>query len=396
MKNNNDHIRLSEQSKRVIMMITDAILLSVGLWAAVVLRYGDLYRDVTEFWWLFPVASAVGVFGLRKTGLYRAVVRYIGPSSMIPVVQSVTASAIIVSLIAYVTASYSFPRSAPVIFWFISIMLVGGSRIAVRTYFYGFRNNYLTREPVAIYGAGETGAQLAIALLNDNRYMPVAFIDDDRNLRKNIIHGVRVYDSEHVDRLVSDFNIKQILLAVPSATPKQRKRILEKLSELPVHIRTVPSFSELISGAANVTEIKEVEIGDLLGRDIVPPDLELLNHSIAGKSVLVTGAGGTIGSELSRKILALGPRRLVLFDNSEFALYNIEAELEDQVGEDTKLIVLLGSVLNQGHLEMVMRDFEVQTVYHAAAYKHVHMVERNVIEGVRNNVVGTWNAANAA
>ncbi len=387
---------LSDRSKRIIMMCGDAVLIPLALWSAVVLRYGDIYKDVTTFWWLFPLTTAVGVFAMQKFGLYRAIVRYIGPSSMVPVVQGISVAALAVSLLAYITGAVSFPRSAPMIFWFIGIMFVGGARIAVRTYFYGLFNNYLTREPVAIYGAGETGAQLAVALLSDTRYMPVAFIDDDRSLRKNTIHGVRVYDAEHIDRLVYDRGVKQILLAMPSATTQQRKLILEKLSELPVHIRTVPSFTELITGAANVTEIKEVEIGDLLGRDVVPADVELLAQSIECRNVMVTGAGGTIGSELCRKILKLNPRRLVLYDNSEFSLYNIENELRPLTGPETELIVLLGSILNHGHLSMVMDDFGVETLYHAAAYKHVPMVERNVIEGVRNNVVGTWHVARAA
>ncbi|MCB1692640.1 MAG: polysaccharide biosynthesis protein [Pseudomonadales bacterium] len=378
------------------MMVGDAFLLSLSLWASVVLRYGELDKDVLQFWWLFPTVSLLGVFSFYKFGLYRAIVRYIGPSSMLPVIQGVTIAAVGVTFMAYLTQAYAFPRSSPAIFWFVSILTTGGSRIAIRTYFYGLFNNYLTREPIAIYGAGQTGAQLAIALLNDSRYMPVAFIDDNRSLRKQTIHGIRVYDSEHVDRLVERLKIKQILLAVPSATPAQRKKILDKLSTLPVHIRTVPTFGALISGKASVTEISEVEIGDLLGRDVVPAQPELLSQSIAGKSVLVTGAGGTIGSELCRKIIEIGPRRLVLFDNSEFALYSIENELQEKVGSEIELVAMLGSILNEGHLTMALSDFGIETVYHAAAYKHVHMVERNIIEGVRNNVVGTWNVVKAA
>lgn len=387
---------LSDRAKRIIMMIGDAVLLALGLWAAVVLRYGDLYKNVAQFWWLFVAVAVLGVAAFARFGLYRAIVRYIGPSSMLPVLQGATIAAVGVSIVAYLTEAYAFPRSAPAIFWFIAIMLVGGSRFAIRTYFYGFFNNYLTREPVAIYGAGNSGAQLAVSLLNDSGYMPVAFIDDNLALRNQTIHGVKVYDPLQLDQLVSRLSIKQILLAVPSATPAQRKTILDRLSALPVQILTVPSFSELLSGSANITEIKEIDISDLLGREVVPADPALMQHSVAGKSVMVTGAGGTIGSELCRKMLQLKPRRLVLYDNSEFALYNIENELTPLVPSGTELIVLLGSVLNPGHLAMVMKDFSVHTVYHAAAYKHVHMVERNVIEGVRNNVVGTWNVVRAA
>lgn len=390
-----EETQLSDRAKRSILMLGDAIVLSMSLWASVVLRYGTLDKDMSEFWWLFPTASILGVATFYKLGLYRAIVRYIGPGSMLLVIHGATIAAVGVSLVAYLSQAYTFPRSAPAIFWFISILLVGGSRIAIRTYFYGLFNNYLTREPVAIYGAGETGAQLAMALLNDSNYMPVAFFDDNRALRKYTIHGIRVHDSENLDRVVNRLRISQILLAVPSATAQQRKAILDRLSELPVHIRTVPSFGALLSGRS-VTEISEIEIGDLLGREVVPPKPELLERAIKGKSVLVTGAGGTIGSELCRKILAIGPKRLVLFDNSEFALYSIEGELQSLVPAGTELIALLGSVLNESHLSLVMADFGVQTVYHAAAYKHVHMVERNMIEGVRNNVVGTWNVVQAA
>ena len=273
--------------------------------------------------------------------------------------------------------------------------MVGGSRILVRAYFYGVFHNYLTREPVAIYGAGDSGAQLAITLLSGNEYMPAAFIDDDRSKRKNTIHGIRVYDSGHIDRLVNDLGIKQILLAIPSATPQQRKAILNRLTELPVHVRTVPGFDDLMAGKADVAQIQEVDIGDLLGRDTVPPDEALLSASIKGKSVLVTGAGGTIGAELCRKIVAQAPKRLVLYDNSELALYNMESELQRAVEAGMEIRFILGSVLNLAHLDMVLSDFEIETVYHAAAYKHVPMVERNIIEGVRNNVIGTWRVAQA-
>ena len=387
--------QLSNQQKRYVMMLADALILVGTLWASVALRYGDIYKDVMAFWWLFPVAGVVGVAAFAKLGLYRAIVRYIGPSSMLPVIQGVTIATVVVSMVAFWSGEESFPRSAPMIFWFVSIMMIGGGRLMVRAYFYGLFNNYLQREPVAIYGAGESGAQLAITLLNGTEYMPVAFIDDDRSLRRNTIHGIRVYGADHIGRLVNEFGIGRILLAVPSATPEQRGRILNHLSELPIQISTVPDIRALIGGKANVAEIEEIDISDLLGRDMVPPDAALLRSSIEGKSIMVTGAGGTIGSELCRKILQFNPRRLVLFDNSELALYNIEQELAAN-DSDTELEFLLGSVLNKGHLSMVMDDFSIQIVYHAAAYKHVPMVERNIIEGVRNNVLGTWYVAQAA
>lgn len=385
---------LSDQSKRSIMMLADAVLIPTALWISVALRYGDIYKDMTPFWWLFVLATLAGITALNKLGFYRAVVRYIGPSAMVPVVQGVTVAALALMLGAYVGNVDSFPRSAPVIFWFISILFIGGSRILVRAYFYGWQNNYLTREPVAIYGAGDSGAQLAVTLLAGSQYMPIAFLDDDKNLRRSVIHGIRVFDSGHIEKLIESAGIKQVFLAIPSATIEQRSQILNELAELPIQVKTVPSFSDLIHGAASVNEVREIEIGDLLGRDMVPASQELLEASVKGKSVLVTGAGGTIGSELCQQIIELQPSRLVLYDNSEYSLYRIESELAKSE-HDVELIVLLGSILNLEFLNKVMVNFRINTVYHAAAFKHVPMVEANVIEGVRNNVVGTWNVVKA-
>ena len=384
---------LSDRNKRLLLMLVDALTLPFALWVAVALRYGDFYMDMSAFWWLFPVVSVVGVLSFRKFDLYRAIVRYIGPSSMLPVLKGAALAAVAVSLVAYAVSAVTFPRSAPVIFWFIAVILIGGGRAAIRAYFYGLFNNYLLREKVAIYGAGDSGAQLAIALLNGEEYMPVAFIDDNRNLRRNTIHGVRVYDAQNLERLVQDLDIRRILLALPSITADRRRHVLERLSSLPVQISTVPGIRHLVAETGFTPVMKEVGIADILGRDTVPPDEALLKNAIAGKNILVTGAAGTIGSEICRKILARKPSRLVLYDNSEFGLYQLEQELRNGGNPDTEVIVLLGSILNQGHLLKVLNSFSINAVYHAAAYKHVPLVEQNIIEGVRNNVVGTWQVA---
>ncbi len=386
---------MSDRMKRTILMVGDVVVLAVALWIAVALRYGDFEMSMTDFWFLFPVASVVGVVSFKRFDLYRAIVRYIGPSSMLPVIQGVTLAAIAVSLTAYLTNSVTFPRSAPIIFWFIGILLVGGGRILVRAYFYGWFKNYLVREAVAIYGAGDSGAQLAIALLNGNDYMPVAFIDDDKQMRRTTIHGIRVHGFSNIEQLVEDYGIKRILLAIPNTANERRRQILNELARLPVHINTVPDINDLVTGKTDQPHIRDIEIGDLLGRDTVPPDEALLIDAIQGKSILVTGAAGTIGAELSRKILARKPSKLVLYDNSEFGLYTLEQELIGDEDSGTEIIVLLGSILNPGHLLNVINSFSVEKVFHAAAYKHVPLVEQNIIEGVRNNVVGTWQVANA-
>lgn len=386
---------LSDRNKRLLLMLVDALTLPFALWVAVALRYGDFYMDMTVFWWLFPVVSVVGVLSFRKFDLYRAIVRYIGPSSMLPVLKGTALAAVAVSLVAYASGAVTFPRSAPVIFWFIAVILIGGGRAMIRAYFYGLFNNYLLREKVAIYGAGDTGAQLAIALLNGEEYMPVAFIDDNRNLRRNTIHGVRVYDAQNLERLVRELDIRRILLALPSITEDRRRLVLERLSSLPVLINTVPGIRDLVGENGFTPVMREVGIADILGRDTVPPDEALLKNAIEGKNILVTGAAGTIGSEICRKILARKPSRLVLYDNSEFGLYQLEQELRNGGNQATEIIVLLGSILNQGHLLKVLNIFSINAVYHAAAYKHVPLVEQNIIEGVRNNVVGTWQVAQA-
>ncbi|MBT4162081.1 MAG: polysaccharide biosynthesis protein [Gammaproteobacteria bacterium] len=395
--------QLSDRAKRSLLMLADAVVLPLALWAAVALRYGDFNMDMTAFWWHFPIVAVIGVFTFRKLDLYRAIVRYIGPSSMLPVIQGVTAAAVAVSLTSYLTGTMTFPRSAPIIFWFIAILMIGGGRIVVRAYFYGLFNNYLTRENVAIYGAGDSGAQLAIALLNGDEYMPVGFIDDNRDLRRNTINGIRVYDTNNLARLVEQLGIRRILLALPPMDDERRRAVLNRLSELPVHINKIPGIHGLVSGEHRQPEIQEIEIGDLLGREAVPPDEELLAGAIRDKNILVTGAAGTIGSEIARKILARKPARLVLYDNSEYGLYKLEQELQgvlnhpehSETSQPTEIVVLLGSILNPGHLLNVINNFDIGTVYHAAAYKHVPLVEQNIIEGVRNNVVGTWQVANA-
>ncbi len=381
--------------KRAVLIVGDFMVLMVALWAAVALRYGDVDKDMTEFWFLFAVASVVGVVSFSRLDLYRAIVRYIGPSSMLPVIQGVTLATIAVSMTAYLTNAVTFPRSAPIIFWFIAILMVGGGRIVVRAYFYGLFNNYLVRENVAIYGAGDSGAQLAIALLNGSEYMPVAFIDDDKQVRRSTIHGIRVHGFTNIESLVEEYGIKRILLAIPNTADERRRQILNDLAQLPVHINTVPDINDLVTGKTDQPHIRDIEIGDLLGRDTVPPEEQLLMNAIQGKHILITGAAGTIGAELSRKILERNPEKLVLYDNSEFGLYKLEQELVQEEGSKTEVIVLLGSILNPGHLLNVINSFSVEKVFHAAAYKHVPLVEQNIIEGVRNNVVGTWQVANA-
>jgi FlaA1/EpsC-like NDP-sugar epimerase len=252
---------------------------------------------------------------------------------------------------------------------------------------------------VIIYGAGQSGRQLLHALHHAEQYHPVIFVDDDHYLQRAIINGLQVARPEDIEQLIEQYNITQVLLAIPSASPERRKEIINSLVGLPVYVRTVPTINELLAGEASVNQIRDIDLDELLGRDPVPPHPELIERCITDKVVMVTGAGGSIGAELCRQIIRSKPQELILFDNSEFALYSIERELREfmhRQGLQVELIALLGSVQDQNRLENIYRTFEVRTVYHAAAYKHVPLVEYNIAEGVANNVFGTWYAAEAA
>ena len=282
---------------------------------------------------------------------------------------------------------------------------MGGSRLLGKLLIISLIQNFRPKEPVIIYGAGSSGMQLLAALQSGDQYLPVAFVDDGHKLLGSTVHGVRVYGPNSLYELVEAFSVRQILLAIPSATHAERKEILNKLEHLPVHVKTVPDLFDMVSGKVGVDEIRDIDIEDLLGRDIVPPDPELLGACIKSRSVLVTGAAGSIGSELCRQILAIGPSRLVLLDSFEYGLYELEQELltklelmrlESSAGNSVTLHAALGSVGSESFVRDVMQRYKIETVYHVAAYKQVPMVENNIVEGVRNNIFGTLATAQAA
>jgi FlaA1/EpsC-like NDP-sugar epimerase len=283
----------------------------------------------------------------------------------------------------------------------IALLLIGGTRFFAKVLLQSLIQNFRPKEPVIIYGAGSSGMQLLVALQNGDQYLPVAFVDDSRNMIGNTVHGIRVYSPNSLYELIESFSVRQIFLAIPSATHGERKEILNRLEHHPVHVKTVPDLFDMVSGKMGVDEIRDIDIEDLLGRDIVPPNPELLGACITDQSVMVTGAAGSIGSELCRQIIAINPSRLILLDTFEFGLYKLEAELIEKLqsiegGDNIEIVSLLGSVGNRLQLENSIRSFKVDTVYHVAAYKQVPMVEKNVVEGVQNNIFGTLVSAQAA
>ncbi|WP_290700176.1 nucleoside-diphosphate sugar epimerase/dehydratase [Amphritea sp.] len=334
--------------------------------------------------------------------MYRAVIRYIGYRALWTVVKAVTLSLLIWAVATYLLGlEYNTPRSVILIFWIVSILVIGGSRMIARWLILhqfpgGEGNAKLSTERVLIYGAGSAGRQLATALYHSNEFSAIAFIDDDNSLSGMDINGVRIYKSVDIPALVERFDIDSVLLAIPSSSRRRRKEVIDSLNELHIRALTLPALSDIAGGKISMSDVREVDIADLLGREEVQPDKALLDACIHDQAVLVTGAGGSIGSELCRQIIKQKPRCLVFFEQSEFGLYSIEREITKLAGSGVRVIPVLGSVLDLAHLIKVMQQYSIDTVYHAAAYKHVPLVESNMIAGVRNNLVGTWNAAEAA
>lgn len=406
-------VLLPRQQKRLIQVSADVLLVWLALWFSFYLRLGnaDFVEPLGGHAWLFSIAPLLSIPLFIRFGMYRAVMRYFGNDALIAIAKAVTLSALLLALAVYwrTDAPKLIPRSMVFNYWWLSLMLIGGLRLLMRQYFMGdwFTPNTLTKfkgkdatlPKVAVYGAGAAGNQLVAALRMGRAMRPVAFIDDDPNLHNRVIAGLRVYSAKQIAQLVEDTNAGEILLAIPSASRGRRREILEMLERFPLHVRSVPGFMDLASGKVQVEDIQEVDIADLLGRDAVPPQQALFEKCIRGKVVMVTGAGGSIGSELCRQILSNKPKALLLFEHCEFNLYSIHLELERLIERSslaTRLVPILGSIRNEDRLLEVMRTWEVETIYHAAAYKHVPMVEHNVAEGVLNNVIGTLNTAQAA
>lgn len=354
--------------------------------------------------WIFLLAPFIAVPIFIKMGLYRAVIRYIGMDALWAIAKAVLIYSLIFAVCVLISADFSgrVPRTVYGIDAVIVMLFVGGSRFFARWLFseshQSNRAGIDTKQyvpPVLIYGAGRAGAQLVAMLKMSYQMRPVAFIDDNPALLHQEINGLRVYAFEQLTGLIEKFQARDLLLAMPSASRYERNTILKRLKYYPIHVRTLPDLMDIAEGRIEVSDIQEVDIGDLLGREPIAPNPDLLHKNITGKVVMVTGAGGSIGSEICRQISQLKPRMLILFEMSEFSLYQLEKELE-KVTSTLPVIPILGSVLNQARLEAVCKQFKVQTIYHAAAYKHVPIVEKNISEGIRNNVFGTLHCAQAA
>ncbi len=383
--------------KRLIVLGVDTVMIPVTLWAAISLKMG--YPEIPhQLWPTYAVLLAVTLPIFARLGLYRAVIRFMGHRAAYAVAVAVFLSAALLGVLGWAFHLPGLSWSVVAIYASLALLYVAASR-GVARYYLLTRYIQPTEARVAIFGAGEAGARLASVLSTTRVFDPVAFIDDNPAMQGRIVNGLKVHASEKLPALIKDLRINRVLLAIPSLTRRRRREILTALEPLGVHIQTVPEFEQLVTGHASVADIREVDVTDLLGRDAVPPMPALFDACIRDRIVVVTGAGGSIGSELCRQIVGQRPKCLILFEMNELALYNIERELRTRIDSKHLAVELIGLIGNAHHryrLREILQTYQVQTVYHAAAYKHVPIVENNVIEGIHNNVIATWHAAEAA
>jgi FlaA1/EpsC-like NDP-sugar epimerase len=389
-------IKLQRPVKAIVMMATDAVFLPACYFAALALRLGT-WSVISRSSVLLAVAMAgVALAFFLRRGLYGAVIRFIELQVVLTIGMGLGVVVLAAYLLMLLFGQAGIPRTSLVIFWLIAFAYVTLSRFAARSLFQRLSGpKRRLRQKALVYGAGAEGAQLAQAMRHSREYETICFIDDDKTLRHKTVAGLRVYGPDELQALLDKFMISMIVLARPSLSPSKRSEIISSLAAFDIPVRTLPGIDGLVDGKIGVSSIREVELEDLLGRDPVPPRPDLFARCTQGKTVMVTGAGGSIGSELCRQVLSQHPKCLVLVDHSEFNLYAIEAELIGKAS-GVRLVPVLSSVCDEAFLEATLIANHVDTVYHAAAYKHVPLVESNVVQGTVNNVVGSLAVARAA
>jgi len=396
-------INLSRVKKQIIMSLCDAIIIILVLFASFSLRLGLWYEPIGGLTLIIFGAPIIAIPVFIQFGLYNAIIRYIDFKALWSVVQAVSLYALIWGIISLMLSIDGLPRSVILINWVLSILLIGGFRVfahaMLRSNFkLSLRkiNNRGNQKRALIYGAGDAGIQLSSALEHSSEFNPVGFIDDAKHLHGRNIRGLNIYSSSDINTIIDKLQVDEILLAIPSASRSKRVSIINTLEPYSVAVRMLPGVSELAKGKISIGDLREVSMDDLLGRDAVQSNKGLLGKNITNKVVMVTGAGGSIGSELCRQIKVLNPKSLILYEMNEFALYEIEKELLLGSSTNASIYPILGSVNNRARLENIFSHFGVNAIYHAAAYKHVPMVEYNNTEGIDNNIFGTLNCAKAA
>ncbi|NTU53786.1 MAG: polysaccharide biosynthesis protein [Chlorobiaceae bacterium] len=388
---------LGRNRKQLLMMLVDTVLLAFSVWGAYSLRFGVLFVPSLEQLLLMMAAPALSIPFFIPFGLYRSVVRYMGEHALWAIIKSVGFSAIIWSTLAFMTSmtgGEGVPRSVPVIYALLAVMMIGASRFGARWVLWLPVRRQFSGRQVLIYGTGSSGRQLAAALQGGQELFPAGFIDDDPELLGKDLDGLRVYSISQIGGVIEKFDIHDVIVTLSSDSNLKRQAVVKLLEEYPVKVRILPAVAEIANGKHLVNMVREVDIGDLLGRDPVAADPKLIGKDITGKVVMVTGAGGSIGSELCRQVVARAPSRLILLEASEHALYQIDRSLGGFAA--CEVVPCLGSVGDRSLVVRLLERYGVQTIYHAAAHKHVPLVECNIAEGVSNNVFGSRTLAAAA
>jgi FlaA1/EpsC-like NDP-sugar epimerase len=399
----NKLIKISRSNKKIIMILIDSFLLIFALLISFSVRLGYWYFPEKILIWLIFLCPIIALPIFLRFGLYQAVIRYIGFKALWAIVQSVTIYALLWGIIVFMIGVEGVPRSVIVINWSLSLLGMIGLRIFARSLLVGNFEFLLfnsisnsIKKNAMVYGSGDAGIQLVSALEHSDEYNIVGFIDDSKDLHGHQIKGLSVYSKHEIIHCINKFKVDEVLIAIPSLSRNRRLFIIKELEQYSFVVRMLPGITELAEGKISINDLRRVEIKDLLGRPKVEPYKELLDRNIVDKVVLVTGAGGSIGSELCRQIIFLKPKKLILFERSELALYTLEKELLIFASDSIDIISILGSINNRNRLSKIFRMFGVHTIYHAAAYKHVPLVEFNNTEGVNNNIFGTLNCAQVA
>ena len=381
-------------SKLVFLILLDFCIFPVLIWLCYALRQFDLGADVVpniafgSLW-----VSGIAVLSLLLCGVYRFIVRTYNEVFMVKLGLATLLSVVGLYALAYFSHAF-IPTSIPLMFGFFMFAWVWFSRGFIRFLVHSYLHADIHKKRVAIYGAGYAGQQVAAALSRSDEHLPLFFIDDATSLSGQILGGLQVYDAKTALKVMAKRKVDEILIALPSVSRPRKSEIIQLLEPAHLKITEIPGLTKLVDGEIRISDIQEVDIIDLLGRDPVPPIQELLAKNIQGKVVMVTGAGGSIGSELCRQIIKNKPTKLIIYELTEFALYSIDKELN--LKSQIEIIPILGTVLDQAKLERILEQYAVQTVYHAAAYKHVPLVECNPLAGLKNNAIGTAFSLNAA
>ncbi|MDB9788596.1 polysaccharide biosynthesis protein [Candidatus Thioglobus sp.] len=398
-------ISLPRFVKRGIMVMFDSTALILILLLSFSIRFGYLYfpeilnsnGNLSAIFWIIISAPFIAIPIFHSFNLYHSIIRFIGLKSMATVSQAITLYAVVWGLITYMIQIPGIPRSAILINWMLALLFIGGSRIFSRWFLVrNITSKSKKKKKVIIYGAGAAGIELSQTIIASPQFNHAVFIDDDESIQGRHINGIKVFSSSAIKNIVIKYEIDEILLAMPSLRRIRRKEIITLLSQMKIPVKSMPSMIELATGNVRIEDLREINIEDLLGRDSVKSHAMLKDLKITGKVVMVSGAGGSIGAELSRQLLLLQPKCIILYDINEFSLYKINSEIELIKNNTVEFVSILGSVKDRQRLHKVCQYFGVQAIFHAAAYKHVPMVEHNNSEGVLNNIIGTKEIAEVA